>query len=64
VSSFEPGEKAVLDFEFVVPASIQVARVYSFIQDDELTGEKQRPVGWHYPLLYDFRKDNSKEVKK
>jgi hypothetical protein len=60
----EPGEKAILDFEFVVPSSVQVARIYGFIQNDELTGRRATPVGWNYPLLYDFRKENVKEVTK
>lgn len=60
----EPGEKAILSFEFVVPSSVEVARIYAFIQDDQVTGHGETPVGWNYPLLYDFRKDSSKEVRK
>jgi hypothetical protein len=60
----EPGEKAILDYEFVVPSSVEVARIYAFIQNDELTGRRETPVGWNYPLLYDFRKENAKEVTK
>jgi hypothetical protein len=56
----EPGEKALLDFEFAVPASVEVARVYGFIQNDELTEKRQTPVGWNDVRIYDLR--SSSEV--
>ena len=60
----EPGEKEVLDYEFAIPTDVQVVRIYAFIQNDDLTRLRGTPYGWNYPLLYDFRKDSSKEVPK
>ena len=34
----EPGEKDVVDFEFVVPADVQIARVYTYFRNDKKAG--------------------------
>jgi hypothetical protein len=60
----EPGEKAIMDFEFAVPVSLEVARIYGFIQNDELSDKRGNSVGWNDALIYDFRSAKPTEVVK
>jgi hypothetical protein len=62
--TLEPGEKADFDFEFVVPATVEVARIYGFIQDDRLTSKQNQPVGWYQPVFFDLRGSKSSEAAK
>ena len=51
----EPGEDDVMDFEFVIPATIQVVRVYGFVPNDALKSDSSSP-GWSVARFYDTRK--------
>ncbi|MGA2465646.1 MAG: hypothetical protein ABSH06_14970 [Thermodesulfobacteriota bacterium] len=52
----EPNEKDIIDFEFAVPSSIKVLRVYSYFRNDKKTKGDKNEIGWSVSNYYDFRK--------
>jgi hypothetical protein len=42
--SIEPGEKQLLEFEFIVPPEVKVARVYSYFRNEKL--KEGGEIGW------------------
>lgn len=51
----EPGEKDSLEFEFVIPSTVKVARIYTYFRNDKKstpTGE----IGWWASSYYTFSK--------
>jgi hypothetical protein len=46
LSSIEPGETGVLQFEFAIPASVKVARVYGFVENTYLSKGQAPKPGW------------------
>ena len=50
----EPGEKDVIDFEFVIPLKVEAVRVYSYFQNEKkINGANE--VGWSISTYYDLR---------
>jgi hypothetical protein len=62
--SVEPGEDDIMDFEFVLPDSIQVVRVYGYIPNDETSRAASDPKGWNISRIVDLRKITAGEGKK
>ncbi len=58
----EPGEKDVIDFEFVIPSNIETVRIYSYFRNEKKTKGKDE-VGWSVSTYYDFRKTDKEGVK-
>jgi len=59
----EPGESDLSDFEFVVPQSVQVARVYAFIPNEGESRQKTKESGWHVAKLYELRQEKRSTEK-
>jgi hypothetical protein len=57
----EPGEKQLLDFEFVVPSVVKVVRVYSYVHNEMLKDSGE--IGWSASSYYDFRTPNDGRTK-
>lgn len=53
----EPGEKEVVDFEFVILSEIEVVRVYSYIGNEKKKDQNGNEIGWLISNYYDFKKD-------
>jgi len=51
----EPGEKDVIDFEFVIPLKVEAVRVYSYFRNEKKT-KGANEVGWSISTYYDLRK--------
>jgi len=49
----EPGEKQTLDFEFAVPSSVKLVRVYTYFQNKQKSGN-DKELGWATSGYYDF----------
>jgi len=60
----EPGEDDSLDFEFVIPASSQVVRIYGYVPNDETSRATSDPQGWSISRVVDLRKPTAMEEKK
>lgn len=58
----EPGEKDVIDFEFAIPSSVKVIRIYTYFRnEDKSVGSSE--VGWSDSIYYDFRKGIQRTTK-
>ena len=55
----EPGEKDVIDFEFVLSSRVETIRIYSFFRNEQKTKGKDE-VGWSISTYYDFREPTAK----
>ena len=58
----EPGEKDVIDFEFVIPSKVKAIRIYSYFRNEEKTKGKDE-VGWSISTYYNFLKAEKENVK-
>jgi len=58
----EPGEKQLLEFEFVVPSEVKVVRVYTYFRNDQKLKDGSE-VGWTASSYYDFRTPNGEGRK-
>jgi hypothetical protein len=58
----EPGEKAPIEFEFVVPSDVKVIRVYSYFRNDQKSNGDNE-IGWSMSSHYDFRTSREVRVK-
>jgi hypothetical protein len=58
----EPGEKQALEFEFVIPSEVKVARVYSHFGNEQKLREGDEG-GWAASSYYDFRTPSGGEKK-
>lgn len=59
----EPGESDLSDFEFVLPRSVQVIRVYGFVPNEAESRSGDDEPGWHVATIYDLRKNESSTEK-
>lgn len=50
----EPGEKELIDFEFVIPLTVEVTRIYCYFRNEEKTRNGYE-VGWSASSIYDMR---------
>jgi hypothetical protein len=48
----EPGESEDIDVEFAIPSSVQTARIYGFVRNNEISTTDD--FGWHVVQLYSF----------
>lgn len=58
----EPGEKDLVEFEFVVPTEVTVVRIYSYFRNDQRSKQGSDEIGWKTSSQYDFRQ-SKKEGK-
>lgn len=58
----EPGEKAVVDYEFALPDELQVVRVYSHLRNDAAPNPTLN-TGWQLAEFYDFRERKKEPAK-
>ncbi|MDR4484950.1 MAG: hypothetical protein R3B95_17385 [Nitrospirales bacterium] len=56
----EPGEKDVIDFEWVFSSEVEVVRVSSYFGNKEKI-KGNSGLGWGLSTIYDFRKDGGEE---
>lgn len=61
-SSMEPGEKQRLEFEFVIPAHVRVARVYTYVKNN-LLGIPGDEYGWSMTSYYNFSGQQEGEIR-
>ena len=52
----EPGENDVVNYEFIVPSSVETVKIYSYFAK-----EKEPPLGWHKTSIYDLREEGARE---
>lgn len=56
----EPGESDSIEFEFAIPPTVKVVRVYSYFQN-RIRSTEQEQIGWSRSSVYEFAK--SKEAR-
>jgi hypothetical protein len=59
----EPGEKELVEYEFALPADIEVVRVYSYFRNDKKTSGRNE-TGWTVSSHFDFRRSENKGALK
>lgn len=64
----EPNERAFADFEFAIPSSVRLVRVYTYFNNEAKSPKSQgKPgeveVGWALSTLYDFPQPSKEGAK-
>lgn len=54
VGPIEPGEKQLLEYEFVLPSDVKIVRVYTYFKNG-VVSKPNNEIGWEASSYYDLR---------
>jgi hypothetical protein len=54
VGPIEPGEKQLLEYEFILPSDVKVVRVYTYFKNG-VVSKPNNEIGWEASSYYDLR---------